>query len=227
MKMGEIFMKSAESLQDYAFEEIKKRIQNGNYAPGTKLNTQEISDALGISRSPVLAAINRLIALGLVEATPRKGTTVAKLSDAQIRNIIEARQMIELFCVKLCIRNIDYHPSIIREMEALVQQFETALEAGYPVAAELEAKFHTLYISLCGNPQIMRLYESNWSIGTMFYMYSATNLPLRQLETSFRQHKEILEKLKEKDEDGLRRIIGQHMSIVYETLEWYSQVSRR
>ncbi len=219
-------MKSAESLQDYAFEEIKKRIQNGDFAPGTKLNTQEISDSLGISRSPVLAAINRLIALGLVEAIPRKGTTVAKLSDAQIRNIIEARQMMELFCVKLCIRNIDYHPSVIREMENIVQQFETALEAGYPTAADLETKFHTLYMSLCGNPQIMRLYESNWSIGTMFYMYSAAHLPLKQLETSFHQHKEILEKLKNKDEDGLRRIIEKHMSIVYATLEWYSAVTK-
>ena len=182
-------MKTSDSLQDFAYEEIKKRIQNGEYAPGTKLNTQEISDSLGISRSPVLAAINRLIALGLVEATPRKGTTVAQLSDTQIRNIIEARQMMELFCVKLCIRNIEYHPSIIKEMETVVQEFETALEAGYPAAAELETKFHTLYISLCGNPQIMKLYESNWSIGTMFYMYSATNLPLDQLKTSFHQHK--------------------------------------
>ena len=131
-------MKTSDSLQDFAYEEIKKRIQNGEYAPGTKLNTQEISDSLGISRSPVLAAINRLIALGLVEATPRKGTTVAQLSDTQIRNIIEARQMMELFCVKLCIRNIEYHPSIIKEMETVVQEFETALEAGYPAAAELE-----------------------------------------------------------------------------------------
>ena len=92
-------MKLSESLQDYAFQEIKKRIQNGDYSPGTKLNTQEISISLGISRSPVLAAINRLIALGLVEAIPRKGTVVAKLSVSQIRNIIEARQMMELFCV--------------------------------------------------------------------------------------------------------------------------------
>ena len=48
-------MKPSDSLQDFAYEEIKKRFQNGEYTPGTKLNTQEISDSLGISRSPVLA----------------------------------------------------------------------------------------------------------------------------------------------------------------------------
>ena len=45
-------MKTSDSLQDFAYEEIKKRIQNGEYAPGTKLNTQEISDSLGISPCP-------------------------------------------------------------------------------------------------------------------------------------------------------------------------------
>ena len=34
-------MKTSDSLQDFAYEEIKKRIQNGEYAPGTKLNTQD------------------------------------------------------------------------------------------------------------------------------------------------------------------------------------------
>ncbi len=216
-------MKSSESLQDFAYEEIKKRIQNGEYPPGTKLNTQEISDSLGISRSPVLAAINRLIALGLVEATPRKGTTVAQLSPTQLRYIIEARQMIELFCVKLSIKNVDYHPLVIKEMESIVQAFETALEAGYPAAAELETRFHTLYISLCGNPQIMKFYDSNWSVGTMFYLYSSTNMPLSHHQTSFSHHKEILNSLKSKDEVALKAAIDTHMSIIYETLEWYTQ----
>lgn len=218
-------MKTSDSLQDFAYEEIKKRIQNGIYPPGTKLNTQEISDSLGISRSPVLAAINRLIALGLVETSPRKGSAVAKLSVAKIRNIIEARQMMELFCVKLSIRNVDYHPGILKEMETIVKAFEVAQETGYPAAADLETKFHMLYISLSGNSQIMKFYDSNWSIGTAFYMYRVTGRPLSHLEASFQQHKDILNALKNKDEELLRTAIEQHMNIIYETLEYYSKMS--
>ena len=69
----------------------------------------------------------------------------------------------------------------------------------------------------------MKLYESNWSIGTAFYMYRFTERPLSQLESSFQQHKSILNALKNKDEALLRTTVEQHMSIVYETLEWYSQ----
>ncbi len=54
-------------------------------------------------------------------------------------------------------------------------------------------------------------------------MYRFTERPLSQLESSFQQHKSILNALKNKDEALLRTTVEQHMSIVYETLEWYSQ----
>jgi len=216
-------MEQSESLQDYAFQEIKTRIQNATYPPGTKLNTLEISTSLGISRSPVLAAINRLMALGLVESLPRKGSIVAKLSIQQIKDIIEARQMVECFSVRLAIKNIDYHPKIIKEMEALIEQFNDAVNAGYSIAADLDTRFHTLFVELTGNAQIIRFYESNWSVGAMFYLYNVSNMPLSHHEIAFKQHTKILKALKEKDEIGLNAMIQQHMSILYETLEWYSQ----
>lgn len=58
------------SLVDYAYREIRKRIQIGTYPPGSRLSTQEISTALGVSRTPVVAALNRLVAEGIAEAIP-------------------------------------------------------------------------------------------------------------------------------------------------------------
>ena len=52
-----------DSLVDYAYREIRKRIQIGTYPPGSRLSTQEISTALGVSRTPVVAALNRLVGL--------------------------------------------------------------------------------------------------------------------------------------------------------------------
>ena len=98
-------MEQTESLIDYAYREIKNKIQDGTYPPGTKLSTQEISDNLGISRTPVVAAINRLVAQGLAEAIPRRGTIVAQLSTQQIKDIIEVRKMIELYSIKSVIKN--------------------------------------------------------------------------------------------------------------------------
>lgn len=214
---------TSQSLQDFAYDEIKSRIENGVYRPGEKLNTQEVSDSLGISRSPVLAAINRLISLGFVESVPRKGVVVAQLSVEKIKDIIQTRHMIESFCAKYAVQNVDFHPKIMSDMETLIEEIHNAVHTDYKTAASLETKFHTLYVKLAGNKQILKFFEMNWSIGAIFYMYYLTDMPLSHHDKSFKEHKEIFEALKAKDADLLEQRIHQHMNILYETLEYYSQ----
>ena len=139
-------MKRETSLQDYAFLEIRKRIQNGTYPPGSKLSTQEISDSLGISRTPVVAAINRLVAQGVAEAIPNRGVTVAKITPRRILETVDIRMMIERFCVRPAIKNVDYAPEIIAEMQELVDALQDIED--FNAAYELESRFHTLYVKL-------------------------------------------------------------------------------
>ena len=150
-----------ESLLDYALREIKARIQNGTYPPGTKLSTQEISDSLGISRTPVVAAINRLVAQGVAEAIPRRGTIVARLNGRQIKDMIDVRRMIEEFSIPLAIKNLDFYPNILQEMQEVTEYFTDNELSDYTVFANLDTKFHQLFVSLTGNQQLMNLYEMN------------------------------------------------------------------
>lgn len=214
-------MKQEESLIEYAYREIKNKIQNGIYPPGTKLSTQDISDSLGISRTPVVAAINRLVAQGLAEAIPRRGTIVTQLSTQQIKDIIEVRQMIEMYSIKSVLRNVDFYPETIEKMKDLISQFKDAVNSNYSNAAEIENNFHTLFVSLTGNTQLLKIYESNWSVGAIFYVYSLVKLPLSHHEKSFAQHQKILECLLAKDEDNLHNIIKDHLSVLDDAYEWF------
>ncbi|MDF2615726.1 MAG: mcbR 1 [Sedimentibacter sp.] len=214
-------MEQTESLIDYAYREIKDRIQDGTYPPGTKLSTQEISDNLGISRTPVIAAINRLVAQGLAEAIPRRGTIVAQLSTQQIKDIIEVRKMIELFSIKSVIKNAEYYPEIIEKMQSLISRFNDAATSNYSNAAELENTFHTLFISLTGNAQLVKIYESNWSVGAIFYLYSLTKLPLSHHEKSFSQHRKLMQYVLEKDEENLYITMKDHLTALDNAYEWF------
>ena len=80
-------MEQPRSLLEYALDAIRENILIGKYPAGQKLSTQDIAEELGISRTPVNAAINRLVAEGLAEAIPRRGTIVRKLSKKQIQEI--------------------------------------------------------------------------------------------------------------------------------------------
>lgn len=212
-------MKRETSLQDYAFLEIRKRIQNGTYPPGSKLSTQEISDSLGISRTPVVAAINRLVAQGVAEAIPNRGVTVAKITPRRILETVDIRMMIERFCVRPAIKNVDYAPEIIAEMQELVSALQDIQD--FNAAYELESRFHTLYVKLAGNEKLLNIYESNWSIGSIFFLWTSSTTNVDFLRDSLKESRKILDLLLAKDAEGLEAFIQQHIQVVYDTIDWY------
>ncbi len=215
------YIEPTESLIDYAYQEIKDRIQNGIYPPGTKLVTQEISNSLGVSRTPVVAAINRLVAQGLAKAIPRRGTIVAQLSIQQIKDIIEVRKMIELYSIKSAIKNLDYYMDIVDKMQSIIVKISEQDKLDYPIASKLETEFHTCFVSLTGNEQLVKIYETNWSVGAMFYLYSITKMPLSHHEKAFKHHQNIMKFLLAKDEENLRNALMEHLTIVDDTFEVY------
>ena len=63
----------------YVYSNLKGKIMNGEIAPGTKLSEQEISEKLGISRTPVREAFLQLAQEYLVGIYPQRGTIVTKI----------------------------------------------------------------------------------------------------------------------------------------------------
>ncbi|MDD4844507.1 MAG: GntR family transcriptional regulator [Anaerotignum sp.] len=213
-------MEHGESLLDYAFREIRARIQNGTYPPGSKLSTQEISDSLGISRTPVVSAINRLVAQGLAVALPRRGVIVADFSPQQLKEIIEVREMFELYATKGAIQNLDFSQEILEEMEQVAIELAGIDSQNFNRATELEIRFHTLFVSLAGNSQLSKLYINNWNIGSMFQIFTLSKMPLSKHQPSFDQHLEMIQLLKDKNEAALLEFIPYHLTPVYGAIEW-------
>jgi DNA-binding GntR family transcriptional regulator len=72
------------SLKDAAAAYIREQILTGKLTPGTKIDQDEISEALGMSRLPVREALIELAQESLVDAVPRRGAFVARLERADI-----------------------------------------------------------------------------------------------------------------------------------------------
>lgn len=219
-------MKHEESLLDYAFREMRTRILNGTYPPGSKLSTQEISDSLGISRTPVVSAVNRLVAQGLAVALPRRGVVVADFTLQQLREITEVRQMCELYAAKFAIKNAPHCPEILDEMEAVAKELcmlpsKENNASDYSRATELEIQFHSLFVRLAGNSQLTKLYVNNWSVGSMFQVFMLSKRPsLEHHMFSFQEHLRLIELIKAKDEDGILAFIPKHLGPVLSSIDW-------
>ena len=90
-----------------AYEYIKKQIVNGSLLPGAIINEKELIQELAISRTPIREAIQRLAEEGLVVVMPSRGTIVSHISVNDIRQIYEARKLIEPYVVELATGHAD------------------------------------------------------------------------------------------------------------------------
>nr|WP_325247236.1 GntR family transcriptional regulator [uncultured Oscillibacter sp.] len=216
-------MNYPEPLQEFALTEITRRIQTGEYPVGSRLVAQKIAASLNISATPVVAAINRLAAQGLVETIPRKGAIVKQFSVEDIRNYFDARIMMETYAVKPAIQNVDQHPEIVEELREIVDRFDSVEPTDLEAARVQENRFHPLMVKLAGNAQLDRLYEFNWSVGSVYFVYSLKKVKPENFKISLVEHRQILEALLNKDEARLEFLVKDHLRFLNKALEWYNK----
>lgn len=89
------------SFSEQVFNFVKESILKGVYKPGQKLNEIELSQTLGVSRSPIREALQRLDNEGLVKLQPRKGAVVHCPSTREIEELFELREALEGMAVRL------------------------------------------------------------------------------------------------------------------------------
>ena len=79
-------------LRDVVFNNIKDGILTGRLRPGERLLENQLADELGVSRTPIREALRMLEIENLVDLIPRKGAQVKKMSEKDIKDILEIRK---------------------------------------------------------------------------------------------------------------------------------------
>src|SRR5262249_32736496 len=77
----------AVTISDEVFQAPVNAILSGEIEPGARLDEPSICRKFGVSRTPIREALRRLSGTGLVEVTPRKGVTVARIDVEQLNNM--------------------------------------------------------------------------------------------------------------------------------------------
>jgi DNA-binding GntR family transcriptional regulator len=84
-----------QSASDKAYELIRDMILTGELKPGEKLIRRKLATIIGVSTIPVLEALLRLEASGIVESVPYRGSRVIQITMAKIRDWYSVREAIE------------------------------------------------------------------------------------------------------------------------------------
>src|SRR6516162_3334378 len=87
-------------LKDRAYELIKQRLLNSDYPPGTFLSERQLAENLGMSKTPVKGALERLESEGFITVSPQQGIVVRELSVREIADQYEIRSILESYTLR-------------------------------------------------------------------------------------------------------------------------------
>ena len=127
--------------------------------PASKLNINQIATDLGISRTPVVEAINRLQAIGFVETRPKaSGFYVTDMNLLDMIDLYDARTAIECEAAALCADKAS--PEAIAQLDNLATEFKKAVpRMDGKRLKETDMPFHKLIVEASGNKYLIRSYN--------------------------------------------------------------------
>ncbi|XCP84679.1 GntR family transcriptional regulator [Roseburia hominis] len=158
------------SLADQAYAIIKQNILNLTYPPGMPLTEAKLTQELGMSRNPVRTALKMLQAEGLIVSDFYRSMRVKEISDKDIRNIYQLRELLEGAAFKQIFDSGRAEEYSYRIEEKLVHMCAVS---GDPYAWEMaDTNMHLEIVSIFDNERITRFYESNLSELIRIGLYS-------------------------------------------------------
>ena len=217
LKVGEgaLLPRKKLSLRDQAYEVIKAKIVSCDLKPGEAVTVTDLAEALGIGRTPVIQAVDRLMVDGLVEVMPRKGVVVSPVSLDELVEIIEVRLLNEGQAARWAAERIQE-----RQVSDLRANLENMAKATKERATEriiaLDREFHRLISAAAGNSIMAELLGNLHDRSVRFWTLSL-NVPDHNLRVC-EQHAEILAALAAHDAERAEAAVRAHISAFKQNL---------
>lgn len=146
------------SLAQQAAEVVRRRILSGEIKPGEKLREEKLAGELGISRPPLREALRLLESEGLLEALPRRGVTVAPLSEKDAWEIATLRSALERTAMELA---LPVSPEQLVDCRKALDTMRQVAQIKDPASfIEASFQFHLAIVDLADHSRLSTIYKS-------------------------------------------------------------------
>lgn len=184
--------------------ELKDRLINCIYPPGSMLNELQLAEEFAVSRTPIREAIGRLEADGYVRVLPKKGIYVTDISLNNVHQIFQTRIEIEPLALRLAV------PHLAMEELLMFRKRFTDEEPDISNAFRLDTAMHLFLVEHCGNRYIIEMMRKLFDDNTRIVIASKQNQV--RIHDAKREHLEILNSLIEKeDPEKTARLLRTHL----------------
>lgn len=227
------------NLVDQAYQAIKELIIGGELPQGGQLNIDSLARRLGVSNSPIREALRRLEYQRWVETIPFRGAFVRPLDAAEMVELYETRQIIELAALRKLMQGLtgrgagaasgSSRPGTLRRavpasdglktLRGIVAEIEAAVRDGDPMAyLRSDTRFHQAIVDLAGNRRLADFFQTLVEQGRSF-MLGRTPEAMARCREEPEEHAQLLELIERGDRRGACRLLCVHLRISLEDIQ--------
>lgn len=192
------------------FARLKDAIWSGDLPPGTPLREAHLAKQLNVSQVPVREALLRLENLGLVVRVPDRGTTVTRLTRAEIVNMLQVRRHLEDFAFRLAVKNLS--PETVKELKLHLQRMDELVQKkDHFGVAEEDFGFHKTVWKASRNQALVATLEQ---LCTAVYAFVSMKRHAvgETMRSAVKAHTKLLKALQSGDEELASKAIQEHLS---------------
>ena len=143
-------------LRDVVFKTLRQAILKGELEPGERLMEIQLAERLGVSRTPIREAIRKLELEGLVLMIPRKGAEVARISESNLRDVLEVRRSLEELAIDLACQRMTEEE--LEELKVTQEKFSLAIKSGDAMQiAETDERCHEIIYLSTKNERLVQI----------------------------------------------------------------------
>lgn len=210
-----IDLDSYKPLREIVFGTMRNAIIEGDFKPGQRLMEVQLAEQMGVSRTPVREAIRKLELEGLVVMVPRKGAYVAGLSSEDIKEVVEIRAVLEGFAAKQAANNST--DKVISTLREVLINFEKAVAENNVVdLINYDTQFHDVIYKAAKNTRLIQMISSLREQVQRYRVAYFTKM--HSMEKVLKEHRKMLEAIKDKNSDLARQIAEVHIATTEELL---------
>ena len=200
------------SLQAKVYHSLREGILSGKYREGEELREMAVSEQLGVSRTPVREAFRQLELEGLMTLVPNRGAYVSGITPKDVADIYAIRGLLEGLCARWATEKITKEQLEQMEETIYLAQFHAQRKNGEQLTL-LDNQFHDILYRACNSKMLERQLRDFHEYVVRVRKWILTDAQ-RGL-VCVKEHRQIMEAIKEKDADRAQTLAALHMKNAY------------
>ena len=196
------------NLDQKVYQILKNMIIERKLLPGEKIRQEKLAQELGISRTPLLAALKFLEHEKLVESKPRRGFYVRLFKKQEMVSIFELREVLEGLAARRAATHIT--DAQIDQLQQFFRPFKTAPEIkDYRSYSREDRRFHNFVIQI-GAKEFLRSILETYNIISFSYQVVTSEGLVRSPNETLGEHLAVVDAICERDPEAAETLMRNH-----------------